>query len=120
MAERRDPSGVGSQPSPIEQSGEKLVTHAEQTTGTGVLTSGSNRIGEVTYAATLMERKNPREQAPGPIFTGHGIVTPREETDFDPNAPELVLHLRDGRSLPIEIESAVEGRGYRFQVKKPA
>jgi hypothetical protein len=119
MSERRDPSGQGSQPSPIEQSGEKFVSHAEQTTGRGVLTSGSNRVGEVTYTATLMEQKNPSGQAFGPVFTGHGILSPGEELDFDPDRPELVLHLRDGRSVPIEIDAPVEGRGYRFQVRSP-
>jgi hypothetical protein len=116
MSERLDPSGMGSQPDPIQQSGEKFVSHAEQTTGTGVLTSGSNRIGEVTYTATLMEQKNPAETVPGPVYTGHGIVTPAEGIEFDPDAPELVLHMRDGRSMPIQIGAPVKGRGYRYQV----
>jgi hypothetical protein len=119
MSERHDPSGVGSQPSRIESSGEKFVTHAEQATGVGVLTSGSDRIAEVTYVATLMERVNAPGQPPGTVYTGHGTVMPAEGTPFDPDGPELVLHMRDGRSVPIEIDAPVQGRGYRFHVKGP-
>ena len=119
MSERLDPSGMGSQPDPIQQSGETFVSHAEQTAGTGVLTSDTDRIGEVTYTATLMERRNPVEKAPGPVFTGHGIVTPAEGFDLDLEAPELVLHMRDGRSVPIIIDAPAKGQGYRFHVSNP-
>ena len=85
---------MGSQPSPIEQ----------------------DEIAEVTYAATLMEMGSPQDKVQGPVFTGHGIVTATEGTDFDPDAPQMVLHLGDGRSVPIEIEARVRDRGYRFQV----
>lgn len=116
MSERRDPSGQGSQPSPIETSGEDTENRSREATGRGTLTSGDDQIATVRYTVTLIEQGSPLGREQGQVFTGHGILTPLEDVDIDPAAPELVLHLEDGRSAPIMIEGHVADRGYRFQV----
>ncbi len=118
MSKRRDPSGFGSQPEPLEHATEHIDKRPQETTGLGQLVVDGEPMAEVRYTATLIEEGGPKSQPAGPIFTGHGILTSTRDADIEPGDTAYILHLENGHSVPVIIEAQVGDRDYRFRVQR--